>query len=433
MYSESGNVIISAINTIKKIKYPVIGKGRSSIKAEAAKNICFFPLIISENISMFTMIELQKSLEREYASYLKLVISNQVLDIEDYDLSTEAILNSLRLTTATEYKRLYENTEMRNLLSPEKENFNLKSLDGRYVFNEDENLNREKFEYQKGFDEKKYKYQLNSDNFKRTYTTEKAKYEFKNLDFQGQKGKEEVKKIKRDIEALDSFNKKTNSSKLLKYSNEDIKKATEAEPTILDLEISVKSPTQIFTNHILIGLKVIPHVIPTEEMIYYTGTSMKERSLFFKTIQFFTGEKKFWKDLIFEVKEMKKTVTNWKKFKTAKLWFSLKNMERLSLFRNALYGKGIMPNCTFVYSIEEIEYIKNGYGVDLLGDNISIKQFMKTFFAMGLIIIDEPTDTIHVWDDVNEQYFTVGLSYLTKMNRDSARQLNSILELVSKK
>lgn len=58
--------------------------GSNSIKSLANKAIKRFPIIISENVDPNTAVLLKNYLEVQYAEYLNLLISNQIIDLADY-------------------------------------------------------------------------------------------------------------------------------------------------------------------------------------------------------------------------------------------------------------------------------------------------------------------------------------------------------------
>ncbi len=59
--------------------------GNSTIKNMSNRAIKTFPIIVSDNVDPTTAVMLKNYLEQQYAEYLNLIISNQIIDITDYD------------------------------------------------------------------------------------------------------------------------------------------------------------------------------------------------------------------------------------------------------------------------------------------------------------------------------------------------------------
>lgn len=63
--------------------------GSNSIKSMASKSIKQFPIIISDNVEPETVVMLKKLMEEQYAEYINLLVSNQVIDLSAYEAGSE--------------------------------------------------------------------------------------------------------------------------------------------------------------------------------------------------------------------------------------------------------------------------------------------------------------------------------------------------------
>jgi hypothetical protein len=77
---EAGKRVVSALGA---------SLGVNSVKNIAAKSIKSFPIIVSENIEPETSVMLKRVLEEQYAEYISLLISNQIIDISAFKTSEE--------------------------------------------------------------------------------------------------------------------------------------------------------------------------------------------------------------------------------------------------------------------------------------------------------------------------------------------------------
>lgn len=77
---------VSDVSEVKERLYSTLGAkfGSNNIKSMASKAVKKFPIIVSDNISPETVIMLKKLLEEQYAEYINLLISNEVVDLSVY-------------------------------------------------------------------------------------------------------------------------------------------------------------------------------------------------------------------------------------------------------------------------------------------------------------------------------------------------------------
>jgi len=77
---EAGKRVVSALGA---------SLGINSVKNIASKSIKSFPIIVSENIEPETSVMLKRVLEEQYAEYISLLISNQIIDISAFKTSED--------------------------------------------------------------------------------------------------------------------------------------------------------------------------------------------------------------------------------------------------------------------------------------------------------------------------------------------------------
>ena len=84
--SIDGNIQISDMDEVKKRLVGALGMamGSNTIKSMASKAIKSFPIIISDDISSETLVMVKNMMEEQYASYIDLLVSNQIINITDY-------------------------------------------------------------------------------------------------------------------------------------------------------------------------------------------------------------------------------------------------------------------------------------------------------------------------------------------------------------
>lgn len=90
--SNSSNGIV--VHDIDEVKKRIIGglgmaMGNNSIRSMANKAIKSFPIIVSDDVDTNTVVMTKTMMEEQYASYIDLLVSNQIINISDYDSNSE--------------------------------------------------------------------------------------------------------------------------------------------------------------------------------------------------------------------------------------------------------------------------------------------------------------------------------------------------------
>lgn len=208
----------------------------------------------------------------------------------------------------------------------------------------------------------------------------------------------------------------------------DVKKANEAIPTTLNIELRVKGAEH--PTHILMGIKTITHTVDSEEMIYNVASAIRERRLFFRFIQWTSGEIKFFKDFVLCLDRIKTNIdqnrnkTNW--------WRVLKNRARTSRMRVALGKDALLPNSTLVLSMDEVDYIANAYGINLLKETKTIQRLLVDFNLLGICIVDSSSELVYLFYDGEESFQTFSYNALERENRNSGNDLKALVSLMSR-
>ena len=81
-----GKLNVSDMDEVKKRLVGALGMalGSNTVKSMAGKAIKNFPIIVSDDISSETLVMIKNMMEEQYASYIDLLISNQIINIADY-------------------------------------------------------------------------------------------------------------------------------------------------------------------------------------------------------------------------------------------------------------------------------------------------------------------------------------------------------------
>jgi len=237
------------------------------------------------------------------------------------------------------------------------------------------------------------------------------------------------------------YEKKDNNERFRGYSNyssqlvdNDIKKANELIPTTIDITVYHKVGEKVIEDHILLGVKCVSHKVSGQEMIDNIVDTIEKKRPFFRFIQWTTGEIKFFKDYLLCLDNLKKeALKSRSKDKSALYFRELKNRATLSKLRSAFSLKNqLIPNSTLVMTMDEVDYIRNNYNIDLVKSIGVVDELIKTYFLVGFVIVDSASEIVYFKFDGIDKYQMFTYSSLERENRNQGNDIKALVSLMSK-
>lgn len=195
----------------------------------------------------------------------------------------------------------------------------------------------------------------------------------------------------------------------------DVKKSNELVPTSMHIRVTLMNNSGEVQGNMdfIAGVKATMHPVPSEELVQNIVDAIKNRGKLFKLIRWTTGEIQFARDFILNLNEIKEDAAR-TRHKDSRWWTALKRRRKLSNFKKNLFLPGdILPNASIVMSIEEIEYIKQEFGYDLLDPRVADK-IMREYFLVSITVVDSAAQIAHFLFDGFEDYQTVTFSGLER-------------------
>jgi hypothetical protein len=182
----------------------------------------------------------------------------------------------------------------------------------------------------------------------------------------------------------------------------------------------------------IIGIKSTMHPIPSDEMVSNVLNAVQSKSRFFNTVRWTSGEISFFKDFLFNIKEIKDDVAN-RSSGSSPWWIALKRRRALAKIKGALMiPNQILPNASIVVSMEEVDFIKSNYGYDLMNSSF-VDKIMKEYFLIGFVIVDNSTQIAHFLFDGQEGFQSVTFGGLEQANKSGGgSDLKDVLKLVQR-
>lgn len=209
----------------------------------------------------------------------------------------------------------------------------------------------------------------------------------------------------------------------------DVKKANDLAPTLLHIRVIAKEERKYVD--FVIGVKATMHPVDSEEMINELVNACRYHDELFRFIRWTTGEISFLGDFLLNLKDMKSSVAR-QEAGGSPWWNRLRNMGAIARFKKAAFmKKRILPNASIALTQQEVDFIKNNYGFDLMQPKF-LESVMNKFYLLCFIVVDEALEVVHFKYDGQRSYQTISFSGLEKENSNSARQFRDILKAVQR-
>lgn len=225
---------------------------------------------------------------------------------------------------------------------------------------------------------------------------------------------------------------KDKSDFLNKLAENDIKKANELMPTKVIVDFH-SSEDNVDVQRAIIGVKCKLYSVDSSELIERVASKYADSNWVRELVRASTGEISFWRDFVFALDKARvDAINSARKGSTAKMW---KVLERRATKHRITKWKAnkadSSPITTLIISQDEVEYLKKDYDIDLENRKIAMK-LMESYNFMGLVIADEPAETVSIiWDEGNDaQYETQSFRNLERESDD--RNYKKVINLMTK-
>ena len=200
------------------------------------------------------------------------------------------------------------------------------------------------------------------------------------------------------------YAKQRKDGKFTTYSKEiftdmEMKKANEAIPifTKADIGFVIDETEEVVTRDVLIGIKAYIHRAPSAELVNDIYNCIINKRKFLKFVKFITGEERSLADLMFGFKELRTDALDAKS--SSGEWRSaFKRRRRWSKMSIPYLTKEYTPNGTIVMTMNEVEFIRDQYGIDIMRpDHVSM--IMDADYLLGFVIVDQANEMVYVTYD----------------------------------
>jgi len=407
-------------------------KGQTSINKMAKRSIAYYPIIASDSCNFEMTRLLVNAVEAEAAVMTSIVLERiGMIDLNNNE-SKETLINRVKGFEAIEEEakalpeiKLYnENFE---LGEADDEGLNLSTIDGNIILQESL-TKKEAKEIEKEVDKEQYKAMYKNTGKPDVIQKRlKEKEASENLIDARNKAKNDILyKNTLDNQEAKQADRIGNTRAFVSK----IKKQNKKEPTKVEVTIQINTGRQLKDVNFSLGVKSLLHIIPSEEVIKFLPKAKIDTSFLIKLAKLFTGEIKFWRDFVFNLKSIENSFNKvesgkGKWYATLKRLTSRNNVERIQ-------GKrGTLPTVTLVVSMEDVDdmFQKTSGKFDLRNPGKG-REIVKSLSLLNLVIISETDERVWWLSDIDKDYDMFTTDDLGRMNANSSMNRDLLKAIV---
>lgn len=188
------------------------------------------------------------------------------------------------------------------------------------------------------------------------------------------------------------------------------------QPTIVSIDVLLQTATDTNKTEVAFGVKTNVHILDSEKLVEATKDTFSDSSILTRVVRWRSGELSFVKDVLLNIKEIKKTV----KARTGK--FSLSDPKgifasmRFNVTSSITTKNGkILPTVLLALTTDDVEAIKASCGKDILKRVAHARELCDKLALFGILIVDTANESCF-------SFFNDGASTFNKFSlRDSQK------------
>ena len=213
---------------------------------------------------------------------------------------------------------------------------------------------------------------------------------------------------------MDMALKKAKESKAPQLLDRDVKKSNDMQPYAIQVRLMAVNDKQEFIQYMdfIIGVKAVLHAIDSNEIVANISYVLQNKNFVFNMIRWATGEISLFKNMIFNIDEVKFDVVNRSSGMSG--WIpTLKRLKNKRVALGLFKAHKLIPNSTMVVTSDEVDQVKMITGLDLR-DVAVAKKVIDKLFLIAFVIFDEGTGTIDILYDSRTEYQTYSMETLER-------------------
>lgn len=212
----------------------------------------------------------------------------------------------------------------------------------------------------------------------------------------------------------------------------DVKKSNELIATTMHVRTILIDDDKPYGNlDFIAGVKATMHPVSSQEMVTNLQRAVTKGGKLFKTLRLTSGEISFMKDYVMNLTELRDDARSTSETSN-KWWSALKRRKKLAKFKKRILLPGdILPTASVVTSIEEVEYMRSEFGIDMLDSKVS-RKIMDEYFLISFNVVDVASGVVHFFFDGYNGFQTVTFSGLERGDVSGGVDFKDVMKLVQR-
>lgn len=399
-----------------------------SVASAARDSVFQFGCLITKNVSMEMAVATTRLLDRNYASFVQIMLSQ----IANVDISIDP-------TPIHFLKRMHQNMKLESV-SDDDRLIKERIYNGETVIalNESKNIG---FIFE-GCNDKSKIFNIKKVNASqlRPWLSDFDLQPFFEANMNDETGEitsamiadAQLKRNENIAKNIDLRTKVASKGSAPKLTIQDVKKTNDLAPYAIEIRLNVINEKNEFVEYwnLVVGVKTILHLIDPDEIVENISKAIQNRNPIFRFVQWTTGEISLFKDLILHLDDIKFDERN--RSKGYSSWFpTLKRMKNKKLSFRDFSVNRLVPNSTLVISSSEVDELERKYGI-LIKDTVMAKRLVDNLFLMAFVILDEGTQTMDIMYDHSNTFETYALETVQReVSLSSNKLANEIGRMIS--
>lgn len=286
---------------------------------------------------------------------------------------------------------------------------------------------------------KEKEYQLDEREANETERHNKAMEKNQKATLDYNKKRDEKQDVTREAERKEDWDRELNFRYAVKQpellDETKIKKLNTMKPLMMNASFNVRADNGQISQAInyVVAVKTFNRIIDADTLPEVVEYPLKEMNKIARKAKWRAGELKFFRDIIFKVKQKKQTAVDSRdsKRKWYRRLYELAHLTGDAPTKAVIKGKnvawsvvksqieqdfdyGIIPNASLIISASDVSNVKAKTGIDLLKGS-SAKKFCKELFLIALVVIDTDAESIKIlMPDNHDDYEVHSLASVNK-------------------
>ena len=230
----------------------------------------------------------------------------------------------------------------------------------------------------------------------------------------------EESKEKREQRKFDYETKATKAAQFIDEAK--IQKMNTMKPLMMVVNMAImgKDGQVSHPMEYVVGVKTHCRIVESSMLPEVVSYPLKEMNRLTRKAKWRAGELKFFKDIVFHIKEKKQTAIDSRdpRRKWFRRLYELAHMKGDGTVSMSIAGRastdGLIPNATIIISKSDVDHIEDVTKIDMLKPSAAYN-FCEQLFLMNFIVIDIDSESIKIFTpDINRDFEVQSLAAVNK-------------------